>query len=79
MPTLRHCLHAACLALLVSSGAFIAASQQPAAAAAKEKSSMTAEEKKARSKECSAEADKQGLHGKERQKFRAKCKRETKS
>ncbi len=30
------------------------------------------------SKECSAEADAKGLHGKERQKFRAQCKREAK-
>ena len=66
-------LHAACVALFVSAGALIAVPTP--AHAAKEKSSMGAEERKARSKECSAEADKQGLHGKERQKFRNKCKR----
>jgi hypothetical protein len=78
MLTLRHCLHAGFVALFVGAGALIAAAP-PAAAAAKEKSALAAEEKKARSKECSAEADKQGLHGKERQKFRSKCKREGKT
>jgi hypothetical protein len=29
----------------------------------------------AKSKECSAQADKQGLHGKDRRKFRSKCMR----
>jgi hypothetical protein len=78
MLPLRRCLHSLCLALLVSTGALVAV-PQPAGAAAKEKSATAAEEKKARSKECSAEADKQGLHGKERQKFRSKCKREGKT
>jgi len=68
--------HAGFVALFVGAGALIAC--RPPPAAAKEKSAMAAEEKKARSKECSAEADKQGLHGKERQKFRSKCKREGK-
>jgi hypothetical protein len=36
---------------------------------------MSADDKKAKSKECSAEADKKGLHGKERKSFRSKCKR----
>ena len=74
MVHLRRCLYAVCIALMASAAVGLATS--PVAAAAKEKSSMTPEEKKARSKECSAEADKQGLHGKERHKFRAKCKRE---
>lgn len=30
-------------------------------------------ERQAKSKECSAEADKQGLHGKPRKEFRSKC------
>jgi hypothetical protein len=76
MPIARYALHAACVAAFLGAGAL---SLPTAAAAAQEKSSMTAEEKKARSKECSAEADKRGLHGKERHKFRSKCKRETKS
>ena len=74
MSSLRRCLQIGFVGLFVASGALLAAPSP--AAAAPEKSSMTAEEKKARSKECSAEADKQGLHGKERHKFRAKCKRE---
>jgi hypothetical protein len=48
-----------------------AAKTAPAPKMAKAKPEMSAE-----SKECSAEADAKGLHGKERQKFRAKCKRE---
>ncbi len=39
------------------------------------KKTMSLDEKKAKSKECSALADKQGLHGKERKAFRSKCKR----
>jgi psiF repeat len=31
--------------------------------------------KKMKSKECSAQADKKGLHGKERKKFREECKK----
>jgi hypothetical protein len=65
---IRLSLAVCCLALFVDARAVIAAP--------KEKSSISAEEKKTRSKECSAEADKQGLHGRERQKFRSKCKRE---
>jgi outer membrane lipoprotein-sorting protein len=43
-----------------------AAPMAPAAAA-------PATDKMAKSKECSAEADKQGLHGKARKSFRSKC------
>lgn len=35
----------------------------------------TSETKQAKSQACSAEADKQGLHGKARRAFRSKCKR----
>ena len=44
---------------------------QPAAAPAK----MSAEQKKAISKSCSDQATAKGLHGKERKKFRAACKK----
>lgn len=44
-----------------------------AAKAAKAKPEMSTA-----SKECSAEADAKGLHGKERRKFRAECKRDAK-
>ena len=50
-----------------------AAVSQPAQAQAKK--SMSAAEKRAKSKECSAEADKRGLHGKKRRAFRSKCRR----
>jgi hypothetical protein len=36
---------------------------------------MSDDAKKAKSKECSAEADAKKLHGKERKEFRSKCKR----
>jgi hypothetical protein len=45
----------------------------PAPAAATSAPAMT-DAKKAKSKECSAEADAKGLHGKERKKFREECK-----
>jgi len=77
MRIVRHGLYVFCVAVFVSAGA-LGAVGAPADPASK-KSSMTAEERKARSKECSAQADKQGLHGKERQKFRSKCKREGKA
>jgi len=73
MPIVRHAVHALCIAALLGAGAL---SVPSTARAAQEKAAMTADEKKARSKECSAEADKRGLHGKERHKFRSKCKRE---
>jgi psiF repeat len=71
MYMIRLSLAVCCLALFVGAGAVIAAP--------KEKSAIGAEEKQSRSKECSAQADKQGLHGRERQKFRSKCKREGKT
>ncbi len=61
------------VAALLGGGVMVSA---PAFAAAAKKSTMSPEEKKARSKECSDAADKKGLHGKERHKFRSKCKRE---
>lgn len=47
----------------------------PAAPAAPKAPAMTADDmaKKAKSKECSAKADEQKLHGKARKEFRAKC------
>jgi hypothetical protein len=49
-----------------------------APAAPKPKAPMSAEDmaKKAKSKECSAKADAQKLHGKARKEFREKCKAE---
>lgn len=45
------------------------------ASPATQPTTMTAEAKAAKSKACSAEADKQGLHGKARKTFRSDCKR----
>jgi len=58
-----------CVALLMSFGAANAEmATAPKAPATKERS--------AKSVECSKQADAKGLHGKERQKFRAACKKE---
>ena len=51
--------------------AFAQAPAAPATPPAKTK--MTSEEKKAISKACSDQANAKGLHGKDRQKFRAAC------
>jgi len=52
----------------------VTAPAKPASPAA-QPTTMTAEAKAAKSKACSAEADKQGLHGKARKTFRSDCKR----
>lgn len=62
----KSALAAAC-ALSLGFGT-LAVSSAPAYAAAKERTAL--------SKECSAKADEQKLHGKERRAFRSKCKRE---
>jgi len=50
------------------------AAPAPAATTAAKPAPMMDDAKKAKSKECSAEADAKGLHGKERKKFREECK-----
>lgn len=72
---------------LLSTGAFAATTSAaktttaaPAAAAtatttAKKKTSAMSPEKQAISKQCSSLADAKGLHGKNREKFRAECKK----
>jgi hypothetical protein len=47
----------------------------PAAAPEKKAEPQTPEARKAKSKDCSAQADAKGLHGKERKKFRDECKK----
>jgi hypothetical protein len=47
----------------------------PSASAPSAAAPAAASDRKAVSKECSAEANAKGLHGKERQKFRADCKK----
>lgn len=54
-----------------------AAQVAPPSHAATSKPAVSAEAKAAKSKECSAQADAKGLHGKERKSFRSKCKRGT--
>lgn len=46
-----------------------------AATPAPEKPAATAEDKKSKTKDCTAQADAKGLHGKERKKFRDACKK----
>lgn len=71
------------LASILSTGAFAATSTTttPAAPAAatttvKKATAVKSPEKTAISKQCSALADAKGLHGKEREKFRAECKKD---
>jgi hypothetical protein len=77
-------LRACWLALFIGIGALVAvptvvdaqATKETAPAKdTKEKKPAVKKERTAKSKECSAEADKLGLKGKERRKFRSKCKR----
>jgi hypothetical protein len=63
-----------CVALAMSFGAAHAEMAAPAPKAATTKAAP--KERTAKSIECSKQADAKGLHGKERQKFRSKCKRE---
>ncbi|MBN9245617.1 MAG: hypothetical protein J0I98_22830 [Mesorhizobium sp.] len=72
------------LAGLLSTGAFAASSTTkpaataPAAAATttvKKQATKMSPEKQAISKQCSTLADAKGLHGKDREKFRAECKK----
>ena len=66
--------------LLVFAGAPVVSAQTttPAGTAAKSSAatakSVAPKERTAKSKECSAQADAKGLHGKERKKFRSACK-----
>lgn len=62
--------------LLTAAVALTLFTQIPALAqAATAKPTISAEQKKAKSKECSAQADAKGLHGHARKTFRSKCKR----
>lgn len=67
---LKSSIAAACVGGLLSFGVLVATTGVSEAAKAKI-------EQTAKSKECSAQADAKGLHGKERKSFRAKCKRGT--
>lgn len=64
------------LALLLAAPAVAQTPTTAAAPAAPTaKASPSKADRVAKSKECSAEADKQGLHGKARKKFRNACRR----
>ena len=66
------------LGLLVSGAAYATEAAAPAAGATPAATTMAKPDKaaaEARSQECSKEADAKGLHGKERKKFREKCKK----
>jgi len=66
-----------CVALAMSLGAANAEmATTPAAPAAKAAPKAATKERSAKSVECSKQADAKGLHGKERQKFRAESKKE---
>lgn len=75
-------LHSSAIALCLFSGAALAQSPAttpgvaPSAASAvgTRNSAAPKAEQSAKSKECSMQADKQGLHGKARKAFRNKCK-----
>ncbi len=54
--------------------AFAETATTAAGAAAATTAATSDDAKKAKSKECSTEADAKGLHGKERKKFRSQCK-----
>jgi len=66
-------------ALAATTGIGISFGQTPATTAPAAKPAVAAKptgaDKAATSKACSEQADAKGLHGKERKKFRAKCKR----
>ena len=65
-----------CVALAMSFGAAQAEMAAPAPKAAAPAAKAAPKERTAKSLECSKQADAKGLHGKERQKFRAECKKE---
>ena len=81
MPRSRFSLRILALAALASGAAALTAPVPASAAlfgkkpAANSTETAAPADKLARAKECSLQADKRGLHGKERKAFRAKCKR----
>ena len=74
---MKYLIPALCLGLMIGVGSASAqyAQTTPAPAATK-KEAPVKKERTAKSIECSKKADEMGLHGKERQKFRSKCKAE---
>ena len=80
--TLASRLAVAALASLLATGTAFAQATAPAAKSDTKATTAATTEKKApkehsaESLECSKQADAKGLHGKERKKFRAECKKE---
>jgi hypothetical protein len=74
--TMKRLLSATLLSLVIGTGAAFAQAPatQPAPTTKADKAPTA--ERTAISKECSAQADAKGLKGKERKKFRSKCKRD---
>lgn len=80
MTLMSKTLIAACASLLLAGSALAqtsapATSPAPAAKSAPAKPAMAKPERSATSLDCSKQADAKGLHGKERHKFRAECKK----
>ncbi len=76
---MKYLVPALCLGLMIGIGSASAQyAQTPAPSSAPAPSKSAAPAKKERSQksiECSKKADEKGLHGKDRQKFRSKCKK----
>jgi hypothetical protein len=76
---MRKVLIAALIGAVTAGAAFAqtpSSTPAPASKAATASKTTTAKPRTAASIECSKQADAKGLHGKEREKFRAQCKRE---
>jgi psiF repeat len=77
--TMKTFVSATLLSLMIGMGTAFAQAPAPAPAAppatAAKPAKPTKAEQSAVSKECSTQADAKNLHGKERKKFRAECKR----
>ncbi len=69
---MKYLVPALCLGLMIGFGSASAETAAPAPAPA---AKAVKKERTAKSLECSKKADEKGLHGKERQKFRQKCKK----
>jgi hypothetical protein len=74
MKILAYLIIAGALVFSCAESGFAQAPATPPAAAAAPKATDADAAKKAKAKECSEKADAQGLHGKARKTFRAKCK-----
>jgi hypothetical protein len=80
--TMKYLIPALCLGFMIGIGTGTASAQYnattpaPAGTKGETPAKKEAKPRSAKSLECSKKADEKGLHGKERQKFRSKCKAE---